>query len=483
MNLIKQDTLIKVDPSSIINSNLTRHIESLECPIDNTIPVQNGVICSKCQNVFCEDCLQTWQTQKPNQCPLRCQNIIKVKIHETVLKPAIEKIMISCKFVENGCKVGFNVRDFKTHVKTCNFRDSVCQFCSESMVDCYLPQHVVTSCSKTKIKCEHCDQAMASNDFVNHIGQCLIAQTNSLTKGSLIENCPVCKLPELKSKLAAETHECDSKPEMQRLHLYFRDLFDSLAIKFKEQEKKLNNWTNHIGPKFEEMFEKMMTFLYRKNLENQNLIADKKTKRKFQLEKKISKVSQEKKELINQIAEMETLLEHFDMEEKRFEANFSNNLKTFETLLMMEKEDQKYRKDFAAKCMKNAIDQPTSETDVLPKLDICSGCSKTSNELKQCNKHKVEICSECTEAQCDSCGQNESICCMNRCFYEHCLNKICTKCYSKIKHQYRNKEKSCNFTTCGNCQSKNLCLITTKYCGKCSLRVCKKCESQYHTHQ
>jgi hypothetical protein len=50
----------KIDPDEIANISNIPLLQSLRCSIDLIIPL-HPVICSQCENVFCQDCLKEWK--------------------------------------------------------------------------------------------------------------------------------------------------------------------------------------------------------------------------------------------------------------------------------------------------------------------------------------------------------------------------------------------------------------------------------------
>ena len=62
--------------------------------------VNNPKFCSKCEVLFCSDCIQKWLIFN-STCPQKCKNII-VKDISLIFKQILDKIIIKCKY---GCKI------------------------------------------------------------------------------------------------------------------------------------------------------------------------------------------------------------------------------------------------------------------------------------------------------------------------------------------------------------------------------------------
>jgi hypothetical protein len=62
---VNEDTIIKNETYELLKENII-------CPICLCLMIE-PVICLKCQNTFCKNCIVSWQ-KKNNSCPNRCDN-------------------------------------------------------------------------------------------------------------------------------------------------------------------------------------------------------------------------------------------------------------------------------------------------------------------------------------------------------------------------------------------------------------------------
>ena len=84
---------------------------------------------------------------------------------------------------------------------------------------------------------------------------------------------------------------------------------------------------------------------------------------------------------------------------------------------------------------------------------------------------------------CDLCESSE-YCenCMIKCFSEKCQNIFCPKCFSKYKHQMRDRGESCNLVKCELCND-DMCIMSSILCNHCDKRICKKCFRKDEIHR
>ena len=85
--------------------------ESVTCPLCLSILI-NPVMCMKCQNVFCKNCINEW-TKKDDKCPNRCTepNYQKCLGKNDILS----KLKFKCEACENIIKYD----EAKKHLKSC----------------------------------------------------------------------------------------------------------------------------------------------------------------------------------------------------------------------------------------------------------------------------------------------------------------------------------------------------------------------------
>lgn len=98
-----------IEKNDIINKEEFKVIEQIvTCPICCGV-IFNPYQCTKCENIFCKDCIENWQ-KKSEICPFKCE---KSKYKESKLAQRILNIIkIKCK---NGCNEEISYGDIVTH--------------------------------------------------------------------------------------------------------------------------------------------------------------------------------------------------------------------------------------------------------------------------------------------------------------------------------------------------------------------------------
>ena len=103
-----------LDPSLLVNQKKFGGIENdITCPICQGI-VHNPYFCSKCQNNFCNNCINKWK-ENNIKCPFRCKNpdYIESKFLKRILS---ELIKFKC---QKGCEKIISYNKVNTHYKNC----------------------------------------------------------------------------------------------------------------------------------------------------------------------------------------------------------------------------------------------------------------------------------------------------------------------------------------------------------------------------
>ena len=139
----------------------SNNLENLRCIICHEIPLF-PLECSSCQNLFCENCVETWKKIR-NSCPIQCKNgdFIVNSSHKTLkntiisLRFSCENEVFGCEFIDNfmkvliherkkcdfiqvscvnhECKEVFLKKNKEKHEKICEFQEFFCGFCGEKL--------------------------------------------------------------------------------------------------------------------------------------------------------------------------------------------------------------------------------------------------------------------------------------------------------------------------------------------------------------
>ena len=286
----------KLQIEEIVNPKEILLLRSLECPIDNMVPMENSaIVCKKCETVYCKDCIEKWKNTS-NICPMRCSPMELIPIERTILAQQIEKIKVKCKNESHGCTEKVLLKDQKTHEKNCLFKQVECCKCKELQCEGYILEHLLNQCKKLTINCFICKTTSQVSEINHHLRQCLDnhyickictdyhpsseSNTDSNCK-LLLETCKDCKLPELKLNLGTQNHLC-------------------LSEKYKDNNIVINNYLLQLLIKIESIIEKKSVeksklYLSFKNEIEQivKLFENKFDSKLFLLEKRKSKIEEE----------------------------------------------------------------------------------------------------------------------------------------------------------------------------------------------
>jgi hypothetical protein len=245
---------LKLQLEDIVNPQEILLLRSIECPIDNMIPLDSlAVVCKKCETVYCKDCIDVWKRTN-NICPMRCQPMELIPVEKTILASQLELIKIKCKYEQYGCIEKILIKDQKSHEKNCKYKQTECFKCNLKLSEGFLVSHLLEECDSLRIKCFICNNKYQMNKLDVHIAECieksylckscgdyhLKSESNSdKVCKLLIEICPKCKLPELKNILNPTEHNC-------------------LSNKYKDNQIAISNYLLHLSVKIEIQMEKKL---------------------------------------------------------------------------------------------------------------------------------------------------------------------------------------------------------------------------------
>lgn len=95
--------------------------EEFKCPICLNF-VYNPKKCSKCENIFCLNCINYLDY---NKCPFNCEFPDYIEI-DRKLKNILNSTEISCCFKKNGCNEIILYENYENHCKNCYYCDYKC---------------------------------------------------------------------------------------------------------------------------------------------------------------------------------------------------------------------------------------------------------------------------------------------------------------------------------------------------------------------
>lgn len=213
----------KISIDEIVNHKEITLIRSLECPIDNMVPLENqAVVCKKCETIYCEDCINVWK-KTSNICPMRCSpmEFIKVDQAKTIVGQQLQKIRIKCPNDIYGCDIKVLLKDHKTHEAECPYRQETCPSPNCSIKKCYylISNHLLKECESLKVCCFVCNKKYFLVEIKDHIISCLEinefceicngyhSNTNNSCRLKILK-CSKCDLPELSYLIGTPEHIC-----------------------------------------------------------------------------------------------------------------------------------------------------------------------------------------------------------------------------------------------------------------------------------
>jgi hypothetical protein len=304
----------KISPDDVANIDEIFLIQDLECSIDGSVPL-NPVMCKKCENIFCKDCIDTWK-QKSSACPMRCQPMELVSTDKSIIKQQLLKIKLWCPNKDKGCTEKVLINDLQKHEKLCEYRLVNCLKCNSEVPSAKLIDHQFTSCIKNRIVCFSCSTEFNLGSLVSHLDDCkskLATQTcqscgafnNAFNHICEIQigTCEKCKLPDIQNDIINGFHKCIEPDNSKKINAHFKNItfklenYQQSFLRKKDEShglfiSKLNELTAEFDKKESE---KVQVF------EGKLLKAQEEGGRKFDLIKKekyenIKKVQAEIKE-------------------------------------------------------------------------------------------------------------------------------------------------------------------------------------------
>lgn len=137
--------------------------------------VNSPQICSSCENMFCEICIEEW-LKKSCLCSF-CRAEFKTSQLPRIIRNSLEVIEIKCP--TNSCEEPILLKNLKEHIneRCTNFVfDYNCIFCQEKINSKRdqkdLMDHI-GKCRLFEIKCNICNTNLNKKEFKQHFDKCL----------------------------------------------------------------------------------------------------------------------------------------------------------------------------------------------------------------------------------------------------------------------------------------------------------------------
>lgn len=468
----------KIDPDEIANISDIPLLQSLRCSIDLIIPL-HPVICSQCENVFCQDCLKEWKKKSKN-CPL-CKTIfIESKRKNTILTQQLQSIRLYCKFKENGCTYHPLKDEKKEHEKTCPFQWKPCSKCGNNYIQKKYLNHIIENCSAYFILCFYCNTNMSIMSLKNHLlNDCngkIKSKADSITINKNIEvsKCEQCGCIELVKYVNNNLHKCPNQDEKSINNYYIL-----LLERYKSEYEKtfvankiiLDKWKGNTfeqADKIERVINFEIDVLDNEIEKKYKQLEKKKNIIKEKLHNEIRMQIKENQKLIEKIEEKDKELKMIPMLIQKEEMLFKKMEREYLEFLTNEINIKKeIIKNIANKEIKNNLNEVKQNNNIKLEKENNQSISLNNNIIVT-EKEVNGICLECKKV-----SNN-----INKC--EICLKLICPTCNKKCacKMHGINPNEITIQTLVNNNNSNTVCKECIFKCNRCYNNICKHCYKQ-----
>lgn len=504
MNLIA-----KIEKEDIVNANEIPLLQSLECSIDSLIPL-DPVMCSKCRNLFCSDCIDIWKT-KSSMCPMRCSPFETVSIEKTIIRDQINRIQVRCRYYQSGCTQGILILDRQNHETQCKYKPVSCKKCNDTIPSIKLIEHFKTSCQWSMIECFLCDKAMNWNTIAQHIESCSselltcsICYSHTHIKDQCsyrIVQCSKCNLPEIDMTIKAIKHQCPIKSDENFLNEYHSQLIkrysDEISKLIEAKDEKLHNSlikVKTISNEIKELTKKQIDNLDNKIIKIKDIIHFKNIGSTKDIEITISNLKSQlemiKSEIVNKDKEEQKIKDLIFFIQSSFIKELNDQMSLKENEIALERK-------YLIKACQYSHQMKIGNSVINEMIQNISVTEVSNEQCPRCNINaKIKICEYCLQKICDECSAkclnckektycsicfskcskcNRTLCnnCIKKCYSKQCSNVFCNECYEVNKHQVRGGSQTCKMFKCTNCNKDKICIMLTmtldnkRYCWDC----------------
>ncbi|CAF0839973.1 unnamed protein product [Adineta steineri] len=121
--------------------------------------------CSSCQNLFCNECIQTWLNISSSTCPL-CRLSYNEKSPPLSIHSILAQISIRCRNSSLGCTEILLYDLLEQHeCIDCHFRTKKCRLCEQIILIKDIDQHK-NICKPIAIQCNVCQYSIQNEDYI-----------------------------------------------------------------------------------------------------------------------------------------------------------------------------------------------------------------------------------------------------------------------------------------------------------------------------
>lgn len=349
----------KIEKTDVANIEDIPLIDNLVCPIDSMIPF-HPLMCSKCQTIFCEDCLEKWN-ERSKACPLRCKPFVAIPVDSLIIHQQLESIKFKCENFEVGCKKMLKYEEKEEHEKICPYKKKNCNFCNELIYIKEFEAHYLNSCSFFYINCVHCKEKVHLKDLYGHVKKCkqknfikcfrcMFYHFNKNDCELIIGICQKCKLPDILTNIKNNEHKCcNDKTEATNIKDYYLSLIKEYEINAKYQFELFKENNDKICKKIEDST-KLFTRILKGQLgEIEINLNEEQNKKSNLIEKKRRDIRKENERLKKEIDNIQNKVRNIEIEYNKVKYHNKIYAKEFLSFIKKEKELEEEKKSFQMK--------------------------------------------------------------------------------------------------------------------------------------
>ena len=349
----------KIEKTDVANIEDIPLIDNLVCPIDSMIPF-HPLMCSKCQTIFCEDCLDKWN-ERNKACPLRCKPFESIPVESSIIHQQLESIRFKCENFEVGCKQILKYEEKEEHEKNCPYKKKNCKFCNELIYSKEIEAHYLNLCSFFYIKCVHCKEKVHLKELYGHVKKCkqknyikcfrcMFYHFNKNDCELIIGICSKCKLPDILTKIKNNKHKCCSdKTNNTNIRDYYLSLLKEYEINAKYQFELFKENNDKICKRIKDSTNVLTDILKGELGEIEMNEKEEKEKKNNIIEIKRRAIRKENDRLKKEIDDIQKKVSSIEIEYNKVKYHNKVYEKEFLSFIKREKELEEEKKTFQMK--------------------------------------------------------------------------------------------------------------------------------------
>jgi hypothetical protein len=151
----------KIDINRIPDDEKPKNFDDFICKICTYI-IHDPYECENCGIPYCKDCLTKWE-MRSNQCPIKCDTVMKTKPAHKFIKKMLGELKIKCK--NQDCGIVIEISRMNYHLKECEYEILKCpnEECAEKISRKDLEKHR-EACKFKTIQCERCAESFRDKE-------------------------------------------------------------------------------------------------------------------------------------------------------------------------------------------------------------------------------------------------------------------------------------------------------------------------------